>query len=466
MSNGIAKGLSGLWTAIWFVSVYAWLNNVVHEMQAGRYGALIILLVVLGFAVVLFLVEGLEIAFGDLRDKDVDQFNDRSTGVAVKEIQKHSDFFFSQRQVFSVTIISFISILISSNIESFYVYGYGSVHEPLAGILNFIFINVLILCACQVAPKRLAIVNSERFLSQSKMMWPVIKWVGWLNIPGPSDIIVRFLKKVFGYKERQLLPSRASHYNSSALINGHCNDLRSISIKLYEDGSADISRLSLLLFLHGRRKTISGRTRVGPGNSRILQHANQVLIHSAWCLPIVEDLRPHEACFDGVFAEALARRSTDDFLKARNIEPFDLMENAEIGIATTGASLDDPDWTITSLDGWPEDLKTKSGTAHMLCVLFEITAKAPAGSFFIGSQDSWVESISPACRKLSFSIEPATKNVRVSSNPSCKVGTENIKTALTEESARAMQQLQTNGYIPYPVQSAVYEFSWSTLLRI
>jgi len=51
-----------------------------------------------------------------------------------------------------------------------------------------------VLCFCQVAPKRLALLNSERFLAQAKFLWPTIKAIGKLNIPGPSSFLVSLLR--------------------------------------------------------------------------------------------------------------------------------------------------------------------------------------------------------------------------------------------------------------------------------
>ena len=159
--------------------------------------------------------------------------------------------------------------------------------------IHFVFINVLILCACQVAPKRLAIINSERFLSQARIIWTLIKGIGWLNIPGPADWLVKFLKRFFNYTSRKLPPSRASHFNSTALIHGYCIDQRSISLILHQDGSGDIELHYLVIFLHGRRQSITGISKVGPTNARYVQ---DVKILGAWKMPSVEDLREYKIC--------------------------------------------------------------------------------------------------------------------------------------------------------------------------
>jgi len=108
---------------IWLLTLYAWVSNIIYNALNGIYTPLIIFLIIIPLTFILYLAEGLEIAVADLRDKDASQLANESTREILAQIQPRADFFFGQRQIFVVAIISFISLLIADHLDSFYVYG-------------------------------------------------------------------------------------------------------------------------------------------------------------------------------------------------------------------------------------------------------------------------------------------------------------------------------------------------------
>src|SRR5262249_43399413 len=103
-------------------------------------------------------------------------------------------------------------------------------------IFTLLFTTFSVLWFCQVFPKRLAIRNSEKFLQQSSLLWPAIRLVGSLNIPGPADALVWWARRYGGYRQpRNLKPSRAAFYNSAVMLYGFSIDRVSVDIELAHD---------------------------------------------------------------------------------------------------------------------------------------------------------------------------------------------------------------------------------------
>ena len=131
-------------------------------------------------------------------------------------------------------------------------------------LVHFLFLNLTVLWFCQVAPKRLAVINSNLFLKKSIAIWPIIKMVGRLNIPGPADDITRFLEKRLSFTTRMLPPSRSTMFSIGARILGRAVDQTDIRIQINADGSAHIERKFLTLFTKGEHQAVDGGTRIGP----------------------------------------------------------------------------------------------------------------------------------------------------------------------------------------------------------
>jgi hypothetical protein len=452
-------------SGIWLLSFYIWINTIAYQLAKGERTAAVIFVAFLLLSIVLYLAEGAELAVAELRDKDAGQFRDASTREVMTEIKKRDQFFFSQRQIFVVAIISFISIIISTYMEQFYVYGIGTINKPITiGIINFIFINIWVLCACQVAPKRLALLNSERFLAQSSILWPLIKVLGKLNIPGPSDLIVKWAKGILRFPPRKLLPSRPTHYNIAAQLHGYCLDQFSVRIVLHNDGSAEICRDYLYMFLHGRRKSLAGQAKAGEPPRRFI---NSLDVIEAWTLPAVEDLREYEGLLNRIFNSRQDREQLNQVLTENPVQKVDIAGRGFDPIIRKDDESSDNDWEIRFLDEIPERINhsAASPTAQVVCLLYSARGETAPGAFYTGnSEDFWTERISAACRRMSFDVssEGTTFNVRIQS---CDVGLEHADTRLTEESGRCETALREDGAIPFPIQSAMYKFNWETMLR-
>lgn len=468
MESGISKWIVSI---VWVATFIVLINTTVFQIQSGDYSGAIILILFAVLSLILYLAEGIEIAVVDLIAKDADQFSDLRMRATLEEIQGKSHFFFSQRQIFVVSIISFISVLMATCFSNLYV-GYVLIDNPaIVGVFQLIFINLWILCFCQVAPKRLALVNSEKFFLKSKLLWPAIKFIGLLDIPAPSEIILNASKRLFGFDKRNLLPSRSAYYNASALLNGYCIDQMAVSIKLKEDGSADISRDHLLVFLNGRRRTIGGATRVGVG-TELKRFISEVSIIKAWTLPSVEDLKEYAELFNTVFRERNNEEEMNRVLENAGAKEVNFAEESKITLKKADApgAIIDPadrrDWEIKSLRDLPEEFNNmETPTEKIVCVMYGVKGTTEAGAFYnVDGMDNWFEEIGTTCRKLHFALGVDTDKFNVSIR-TCDVKIEHNNVRLTEESNRSTRMIKSGGAIEYPIMPSRYEINWEVLTR-
>ena len=102
----------GLW-AFELVLISAWISTVISEATSGNWIYVGLVAVLVTFLIILFFAEGIEIAVADLIDKSPETLSDSKLRETLAEIQDRSGFFFSQRQVFVVAIISFITLATS-----------------------------------------------------------------------------------------------------------------------------------------------------------------------------------------------------------------------------------------------------------------------------------------------------------------------------------------------------------------
>ncbi len=206
-----------LWT-LEALLVTTWVATLWQHAREGSFAEVFSALLVVVLLVVLYFAEGIELAVADLLDKQPEQIRDETVRNVLAEIQQQRGFFFSQRQIFVVTIIAFMTLVVSY--EWIYIPGFGKNYE-LTFWFSLTFTTLTVLWFCQVTPKRLAVINSEQFLSQSLFLWPAIKRLGMLGLPEPSDDIVRFMEEHSVYRrKRHLRPSRTAHYDTMTHLYG------------------------------------------------------------------------------------------------------------------------------------------------------------------------------------------------------------------------------------------------------
>jgi hypothetical protein len=251
-SAGVRRARAVLLWIIWTFLTATWIATMIAMSLDGDYiqwfqaAAVVFLLYVLSVA------EGLELAVTDLLDKQPEQLRDPKVRAALSRLQRRSAEFFSNRQVFVVTIITFSTLM--TNYPWIYVPLVGRVvADPIPALFGFLLTTLNVLWFAQVTPKRLAIINSETFLRQALFLLPLIDFVGWLGIPAASDQLVRLFERYtqFGQK-RHLQPSSSAYYNATSLKSGLSLDRIDIEVEANADGSGVIRRRSVACFIQGR----------------------------------------------------------------------------------------------------------------------------------------------------------------------------------------------------------------------
>jgi hypothetical protein len=239
------------WTA-WCGLTAIWIATLVSMTHGGHYVQWLAAATVIALLYVLALAEGLEIAAADLLDKQPEQLRDDRARKGLLYLQRDPADFFSNRQLFVVTIIAFTTLM--TTYPSIYVPFVGSVaQQPLPGLFSFAWTTLTVLWFAQVTPKRLAIINSETFLAQSVFLLPVVRAVGYLGVPRASGQLVTLFEKFTRYSvKRHLQPSASAYYNATGMKAGIAADHVEVTVGVNPDGSGIIRRKSIVCFLHGK----------------------------------------------------------------------------------------------------------------------------------------------------------------------------------------------------------------------
>lgn len=458
-----------LW-ALEFMLVVVWITTIWKHSAEGELTHIFWAIMVLGLLVILYYAEGIELAIADLLDKQPEQLGDESVRRVLREIQEQRGFFFAQRQLFVVAIIVFMSLMTSY--PWLYVPWIGRVESyDLPFWFSLAFTTLTVLWFCQVTPKRLAVINSERFLRQSKFLWPVIKFVGMLGLPGPSDQIIYVLERFSGYREkRHLRPSRATHYDIATQLYGFSLDRLRVRISVRDDGSATIVQRLLVLFVHGEHTQLHGRLHTGSSfidNPRITPLALYLGRMPEQFESIASDL---DAIFDGdapVDGPEFGGNLIDEW-------PCEIHNHK---VARMEGNGEEVSWIIRGLRPLPESLWSESnkgdvGKRPFVAFMYEVEAEVAAGAFAVPGAHHQDEYVQFPCRKLSILMEGAADAEVEVGVPSCEVALHDMNAPLPEEIERCRQLVRATMVsgkraveIPYPLQGGIYRIHWEIMRR-
>lgn len=457
---------STVFWALWLFLAVVWIATLAAQWTDGRQGPAVFAFVDVLLLVVLYFAEGIELAVTDLLDKEPSQLHDPLTRRLLAEIQARSGFFFAQRQIFVVVIIAVLSL--TTTYSWLYVPFYGRVDAPAATFwFSLVFTTLTVLWFCQVTPKRLAVINSERFLRQSAPIWRLIKAISWLGLPDPSSLLVHVIQKNGEFSEgRYLLPGRATHYDISTHLLGFSLDRLSTRITIRPDGSGEIRKRFLMLFLRGQHASVHGSVGV---HSAFVTVPTIHVTHLA-VLPAAERIETIAERLDAIF-DATGRQAPPDRLA----------EWAGRASVTVRPVLDGPgqvaDWLLEGAPLpeclWPPGasagLSRSNSPPPMAALVYEIRAEVAAGGFDAsGDVDRCAEDMNLPCRCYAIAVsadvgaEPVGRGQAVAIG-GCEVTLAVSGTQMPEETQRASQlAIAANGRaeIRYPMQGARYTTWW------
>ena len=457
-----------LW-ALEIILVVIWLSTLWQLALDGKFDDIFWAIVIVGLLIILYFAEGIELAVADLLDKQPEQLSNEIAQDVLREIQEKRGFFFSQRQIFVVVIIAFMSLMLSY--DWLYIPGVGKNYE-LSFWFSFIFTTLTVLWFCQVTPKRLAVINSERFLMQSMFLWPIIKLLGTLGLLAPSDHIVALMEKWSGYRQkRHLRPSRAAQYNIMTHLYGFSLDRRSVEVSIRDDGSATFVQKLLVLFVRGKHTFVYGNLYthsffVEPPRIKLVALFTRSVPEQFDT--IAKDL---DAIFDGYEPE-----QGNGF--SGNLLPHCAYE-VEVGdgenIYPNG---EEASWIIKILHPLPESLWSQADLGDdeqqpFVALMYSVEAEVAEGAFPVPGTHHWDEYIQFPCRDLLVSVCGAPGTEVAIGALACEVSLHNLSAPLPEETERCKQSIRSaeaSGKkvvrTRYPLQGGIYRTHWKTMRTV
>jgi hypothetical protein len=439
-----------------------WGATLASLSQNGHYHWLLDAGIILLLLYLLFFAEGLELAVADLLDKQPEQLHDARLRKLLHEIQQRRDFFFGTRQVFVVVIISFMSLRTTYPWISVPLVGQISEHESPFWF-SLVFTSLTVLWACQVTPKRLAVMNSELFLQHSAFLWPFIRLIGLLGLPNPSDQLVYLFERFTPYRrKRHLLPSPAAHYNTTSQIHGLALDRLHVEVTVGEGHPATVRKRFAVLFLRGSHSEHSGSQYCHAGFST----PPAIRVIGLFTASAPERLETIKDALDAIFAgqrpsEAFERIEGWPHRVESHLEP-DLLRGGQWA-----------KWAIRSFRPlpeayWRDDELAERTRATLVVLLYDVEFNLLEGALVsryskTGDEHVWPECVDVPCRLYTINVK-TLRATDVVALQGCEVRLLPRNTAVTEETTRCSQRAiaahDGKLQVCYPVPNAVYSLRW------
>lgn len=450
-----------LWS-LWVALLIVWVATLWVLARDGHLSYVLLAAVVIALLGVLYYAEGLELAATDLLDKEPDQLSNEGSRVVLRDIQARPGFFYAHRQVFVVTIIAFTSLTTS----------YPWLYIPFVGRtgtydlpfwFSLVFTTLTVLWFCQVTPKRLAVINSDKFLVGSRFVWRLIKLVSVLGLPNPTDFLVAIAVKRFDYgRSRQLSPSRQFYYSLSSLLLGSATFATSTVITLGASGAASIERKFLLIMTHGEFGAIDGSLDT-QSEFLVFPHLDVLGVYVA---PVPENLNTYHADLKALFdtdapppGSGLGANRLPEWAHNVEVHREEQLSCERASWSIEGEHLPERFWPSKSIDA--------AVGRPFAALLYRVRAEVGPDSF-PHEQDnaSWTEVIDQPCAICTIEIraEPESNLAVVPTNVSVGLSASGI--ASPNESAKyRVQTIASRGRltVDFPLPGSFYTLSWRTL---
>ncbi|HEY2811357.1 MAG TPA: hypothetical protein VGJ00_08225 [Rhabdochlamydiaceae bacterium] len=244
------------WFLFGALLIYVWTINIAADTAHPIRWVFLLCLMLL----VYFLLEGIELAVTELRDKDPDVFDDHKISRAIKEINKKRGLFYDSREWMIVLLVVFLSI--KSDFEKIEL-PMGLNRYPHAHtIFSLLFTTFIVVWLCQSPSKELATKNSVAFLKLAqfpRFWWPCIRMIGTvveqIGLQEPSEWIVGKLSQLKPFrKPRDLRPSDAAYFLYGLKVFGYSLFKLQETVILNQDGTARFTQRGLFYVINGDPK--------------------------------------------------------------------------------------------------------------------------------------------------------------------------------------------------------------------
>jgi hypothetical protein len=308
--------------------------------------------------------------------------------------------------------------------------------------------------------------NSELFLRQSAFLWPIIRLIGVLGLPDPSDQLVHLFQRFTAYRRRRHLhPSPAAHYNTTSQIYGFAFDRVHVEAVVGSRRAATIRKRFALLFLHGGRTLHSGSLY----SASAFTSTPTVTVMGLFVGAVPERLETIHEELDAIFAgqsrppAALFTQISDWPHQTESERDTDLFRGGELA-----------KWTVRSLRPlpeafWPRDEQAAPISTPMVVLVYEVEFSLADYGLALrhgenGEEHIWPEYIDVPCRLLTLDVKPLRPTDTLVLQ-GCDVRLVPGEIALAEHTERCTQRsiAAHDGKLDlrYPLQGAVYSVRWS-----
>jgi hypothetical protein len=203
---------------------------------------------------VFFMLEGMELAYTELRDKAPDQLPS-TIARAIQEINQDRDAFYDAREFIVVLLLAWLTV--SSDFEAARLPIVGlTQNRNLTLAFSLVFTSVLVIWFAQSPSKRLATKNSLAFLVvfQFAFVWryclkPIGTVMNRLQITYPGHLLATRLERLCAFQGgRNLPPSRRSFYLDALKSYGYSYPFVQDKVIVHHDTSAEFRHSSLVYF--------------------------------------------------------------------------------------------------------------------------------------------------------------------------------------------------------------------------
>lgn len=448
----------GIMSTFYLTLLATWLQTLAaNVIFRNSYTELLTAAGVLLLFYILYYAEGLELAVADLRDKDANQIGDPRTREVLGQMQRLSEFFFSQRQIFVVSIITFVSLAL--DYDALYFAPFGWFDDPRVRFgFSLSFVTLTVLWFCQVAPKRLAIINSELFLRQALFVWPLVRFIGHFGLVAPVEPIVHVFRNWFGYQhERRLALSFERFYTQAVERIGVAVDSLTVDVEVHPSGSTRIRRRFVMLCAHGAINQFGGIVQPGFSTSSVIRRAD-IRAFYVGTAPVREDLGD---LYDQLDTLAFADAGDTAPIGSGDLSANLLGDRVKVeGIAPVDPSGAFGNWSLRVSTGLPEGAYGPSGEPLLAIIAFDVFTECAPGVLAATGEDAWVEPFDLPCRRFTLRVTSAGDELLPVLRET-SVGLGDIRSPFPTEDRRVRDNLVTDAQgttksIMYPAQGAVY----------
>jgi hypothetical protein len=407
-----------------------------------------------------FLLEGYETAYTELRDKDPEQVMPDIQKL-LREMQAQDGFFVGEREFLVVLFIVIISLATNLGLV------YFPFVDPVEGyrvpeLFGLIFTSLIVCWFSSVVAKTLAADNPQAFLLHFKFFWTLIRKIanqgevsGFL---APSRFIISEFLKVGHFKSRQVLaPSRPAYYDNSFKRYGYAFDMINQEVEIGPFGVCQIHQTCLVWILSGRRKEFAG--------SVLLDS----LVHTAEFETVrVFGGPPLETEPNKIFAALDMLSQAGSYTLGPEVTKEVSLRDKAVK-ATNGAT-----WTIESPVQLPEDLHLIVGdradlaTRNGLLIFYKMRVAAGSGAFKFqkDATDFWEQTFPYPCRKYQLTLRIDPQLGRKFASPSVKILIEGqghvLETIRAGNSAHLEHESRTLRFeFNFPTTGSTHVMNWA-----